>query len=261
MGMNRTALRLAVIEALRPHGEVIKTDPAQKRWPTAAQDNIADSLIEPWPATDQRARLPFIGVFTDDMRIEPHGSAQDVTFAGQGLHRCTLAIEIIVPQVSSGPHGAELQFLAETNAAAEAFLEAIERQVFVTLAAARLDGALRHALITVDRVESHPWRDPDTNLKLSARRVEFECRIPEMRPAAANATGLDSLPSPLSAVAQALPADAPGRLTALGIAAILGAPAALPPLEDIHLTVTLARESGSAAASGPDFIAQNTFGD
>lgn len=261
MSLNRTALRLAVIEALRPFGEVIKTSPEVKRWPTAAEDNIADSLIEPWPATDARARLPFIGVFTDDAQIEKHGSAQDVTFAGQGLHRCTLAIEIIVPQTSSGPDGAVLQFVAETNAAAEVFLEAIEGQIFETLAAARLDGALRHALITIDGVQSRAWRDPDSNLKLSARRIEIECRIPEPVWPAPGATGLDRLPRPLRNVAADLPANSPGRLVAEGIATILEGTTSLPPLEEIRTTIVLERDGESPAPESIDFTASNSFGD
>ena len=261
MSLNRTALRLAVVEALRPFGEVIKTEAAQKRWPTAAQDNIADSLIEPWPATDVRARLPFIGVFTDEANIHNHGAAQDVTFPDQGLHRCILAIEIIVPQTSGGPDGAVLQFVAETNAAAEMFIETIEAQVFQALAVARLDGALRHALITIDKVESQTWRDPDSNLKLSARRIEIECRIPELVWPAPGAAGLAGLPRPLRDVVNDLPANSPGRLVAAGIATILDGLPQPPPLEDIRTTIALSRDGESPASEGIDFTARNSFGD
>lgn len=260
MSLNRTALRLAVIEALRPFGEVMKTNAAEKHWPTAAQDNIADSLIEPWPATDPRARLPFIGVFTDEAHIHNHGAAQDVTFPDQGLHRCILAIEIIVPQTSSGPAGPVLQFVAETNAAAEMFIETIEAQVFQALAVARLDGALRHALITIDKVESQTWRDPDSNLKLSARRIEIECRIPELVWPAPGAAGLAGLPRPLRDVVNDLPANSPGRLVAAGIATILDGLPQPPPLEDIRTTIALSRDGESPASEGIDFTASNSFG-
>lgn len=261
MSLNRTALRLAVIEALRPFGEVVKTNASEKHWPTAAQDNIADSLIEPWPATDPRARLPFIGVFTDEAHIHNHGAAQDVTFPDQGLHRCILAIEIIVPQTSGGPDSEVLQFVAETNAAAEMFIETIEAQVFQALFAARLDGALRHALITIDKVESQTWRDPDSNLKLSARRIEIECRIPEVVWPNPDASGLARLPQPLRDVANDLPATSPGRLMAVGIARILEGRPALPPLEDIRTTVVLSRDDESPPALGVDFTTANNFGD
>ena len=100
MTLARTALRLAVIEALAPYALHAAADPA---WPTFAADRVLDSTIEiaEMAGDDvESGRLqPRVAVFADEAKTEGQGSALDVLTAGDGRERVTLAFEVMVPAV------------------------------------------------------------------------------------------------------------------------------------------------------------------
>jgi hypothetical protein len=258
MSLSHLALRIAVIEALAPAAQYAAGTPV---WPTLAQGRVVDSQIESEPATEQEARTPLIVVYTDDAKREGYGSAPDAVIDGR--ETVTLALEILVPVlVEVQPGVPQVLPAAATDARAEAWLNLISQQVGETLDRARMDGVLRHVLITFAKVESRPWTDAQTSLRLSARRIEFECLVRAATKLKPGLTGLDRLPSPLSEVAKELPANAYGRAIATDLAALLSpAPAGFPALNDIRLAVNLERSQGSAAPPAVNAAATPPVGD
>ncbi len=257
MSLSHLALRIAVIEALAPAAQYAAAVPV---WPTLARGRVVDSQIEAEPATEAEARTPLIVVYTDDAKREGYGSAPDVF---DGAETVTLAIEILVPVLVEVEQGVT-QFLpaAATDARAEAWLNLMVQQVSETLDRSRMDGVLRHVLIAIGKIESRPWTDAQTSLRLSARRIECECAVRAATALQPGLTGLDRLPSPLSEVAKELPANAYGRAIANDLAALLSpAPADFPALNDIRLAVNLTRSDGSAEPPAADPAATPPVGD
>ena len=254
MTLARTALRLAVIEALAPHALIGTANPA---WPTFADDRVRDSIVEldaePYDERGPAKPGPRIAVFADEAKTEGLGTALDVTFDGDGREKVTLAFEIMVPAVI---HQNDQRFVvpaAGTDAMAEGFLDMIEEQIRQRVADARMNGPLHLVLDRIDEITSNPWRDADLDLRLSARRIEFTCivrqggRWPEP-----SQTGLDALPSPLREVALALPDGSYGRKVCETIAAALGDRAVFAALTDIRLAANLARGASDPPPPPPD---------
>lgn len=253
MSLARTALRLAVIEALAPHAHIGVPNVI---WPTFAADRVLDSTLELDDEASAERRDPRIAVFVDEAKTEALGSAQDVLFDGDGRERATLAFEIMVPAVVRQDDRLWVVPAAGTDAMAEGFLDMVEEQIRQRIADARLIAPLCLVLDRIDEVSSNPWRDADLDVRLSARRVEFACVIRQggRWPAPAE-TGLAALPSPLREVARALPTGSYGRKVCDTIAAALGDRAVFPALAEIRLAARLARAEGDAAAPPPDAAA------
>lgn len=259
MSLARTALRLAVIEALAPFAQIGAADPA---WPTFAADRVLDSTIEIDDEASAQRRDPRVAVFVDEAKTEALGTAQDVLTLGDGRERATLAFEIMVPAVVRHDDQIWLAPAAGTDAMAEGFLDMIEEQIRQRINDARLSKPLCDVLVRVDEVSSNPWRDADLDLRLSARRVEFACVIRQggRWPAPAE-NGLDALPSPLREVAQGLPAGSYGRIVCDTVAAALGDRAVFPALAELRLAARLARQAGDAPAETPDATTTPPKGD
>lgn len=253
MTLARTALRLAVIEALAPHA---LNGVANAAWPTFADDRVRDSIIELDAETyNERSAKPGprIAVFADEAKTEQLGTALDVTFDGDGREKVTLAFEVMVPAVIHQDNGRFVVPAAGTDAMAEGFLDMIEEQIRHRLADARMNGPLRLVLDRIDEITSNPWRDADLDTRLSARRIEMTCIVRQggRWPAPAE-TGLDALPSPLREVALALPDGSYGRKVCETIAAALGDRAIFPALSDIRLAANLAGGASDPPPPPPD---------
>lgn len=252
MSLSRLALRLAVVEALAPPSEFGKDAPA---WPTMVPgDRIFDSQIGTEPTTEAARRAPMISVYTDDSKVDPSGAG--FVFVDDGIERCTLAFEIIVPGVVTLEDGYEVLVPVETDALAEAMVDAVGAQVASLLQAARMTGPLRHVLIDVEKVESRPWRDADSDVRLSARRDEYEVTLRRSGDIVPGQSGLDRLPDPLRAVALDLATGGYARVLAETIAAALVDPAILPRLLELRFAGSLVRAAGETppvvnAASTP----------
>ncbi|MET3892786.1 hypothetical protein ABIE41_003862 [Bosea sp. OAE506] len=245
MSLSRTALRLAVVEALSPYAQNVAATPV---WPTFAAGQVFDSQNSPDVLHAIAGGKPVIVVSVDGGKTEAQGSASDVTLAGAGLEKAALAFEIHVPVAVRGESGEAVFDIGPTDAAAKAFLELIEDQILQRLAEARMNGPLRHVLVTIGEVESQPYSDADAGVLLSATRLELTCTIRQRESwPAAGATGLDRLPAPLRDVAKALHAESYGGQIAAGLAEILGNPALFPDLNEIRLAANLARAAGDAA--------------
>lgn len=254
MTLARTALRLAGIEALAPHALI---GAANATWPTFADDRVRDSIIElDAEAYDERSPAksgPRIAVFADEAKTEGMGTAQDVTFDGDGREKVTLAFEVMVPAVI---HQNDQRFVvpaAGTDAMAEGFLDMIEEQIRQRIDDARMNGPLRHVLDRIDEITSNPWRDADLDLRLSARRIEMTCIVRQGgRWPDPGKTGIEALPSPLREVAQELPADSYGRKVCDSIAAALGNRAVFIALSEIRLAARIERLPDNPPAPPPD---------
>lgn len=232
MSLSRLALRLAVMETLAPYAQHTASAPI---WPTQAMGNVYDSRIGVQPATEAAARAPAIAVFTDDAKIEALGSAQDVTMPGDAIETVNLAFEITVPQNVLIDGVAHLAIAAETDSLAEAMLDLTEQQIRAAIAQGRMAQPLSLVLVTINKIESRPWHDADTDQRLSARRLEMECRVRRS----------DDL---LPAVAAILPTGSYGADVCTTILAVMREPAALQPLNEIRFAANLARAQGDAAA-------------
>lgn len=260
MSLSRTALRLAVVEALSPYAQNIATTPV---WPTFAGAHVFDSQMTPVALAAIAGGQPVIVVSTDGGKTEAiGGNALDVSFAGDGREMAALAFEIMVPVAQRGESGEAIYDIGPTDAAAKAFLEMIEDQILQRLADARMNGPLQHVLVSIGEIESQPYSDADAGVALSATRLELSCRIRQRsRWPAAGATGLDRLPHPLRDVAKALPAASYGGEIVAGLAEILGNPATFPDLNEIRLAANLARAAGDTAPPATNAAVTPPVGD
>lgn len=245
MSLSQTALRLAAMEALYPFGATA--------FPTFAGKQVFDSQIAPVALARIDRKLPVVVVTTDAGKTDPRGGAQDVTGEGDGRETAILAFEIMVPVKVQDGQTEAVALVGPTDAFAKATLDLIASQILQRLADARMTGALRHVLLTIDRIESQPYADPDTDTLLSALRLELTCHIAQQeRWPAPPQVGLERLPQPLRAVAEDLPEGSYGRLVALGLADLIGDPATFPALAELRLAGNLARGPDDAPAAEPD---------
>jgi hypothetical protein len=260
MSLSRTALRLAVVEALSPYAQNIAAVPV---WPTHAAGQIYDSQIAPVALTEADRSLPVIIVSCDAAKTEAYGTAQDVTLPGDGNETATLAFEIMVPVRHVGADGSVTYDIGPTDALAKAILELIEDQILQRLGEARMNGPLRHVLKTIAEIESQPYSDPDTDIQLTATRLELKCHIHQRGswPTGAGLTGLDLLPDPLRSVAKDLHPESYGGKVALGIAELIGNPAAFQALNEMRLAANLVRAAGDPAPPPTDATATPPKGD
>lgn len=261
MMLARTALRLAAIEALAPFAQHGAPSPV---WPTLAGMQVYDSQISPVALADIDRSLPVIVVMTDETAIKADGT--DVTAEWSSAPQAeTLAFEIMVPVRLEAEAGEAVQDVGPTDAAAEAWLDLIETQIKQHLDDARMTGPLGHVLSMVREVESRPWRDADTEIRLSARRLEFSCSVlrgerwPETLPA--DPQPFDYLPSPLREVAKALPEGSYGHKIATMLGSLIGRPADFPALNEMRLAVNLTRAAGDAPGPALDASATPPVGD
>lgn len=256
MSLARLALRLAAVETLAPYAQIVAADPA---WPTYAAGRVFDSQITASALTEAEARTPLIVVYTDEDKTKAQGTAQDVTLPGDGETVVTLAFEIHVPFALSAE---EIAPYGPSDSLAEAILDMIEEQILQRIDDARTGLLLSSILVAIEGVESQPWRDADTDIRLSARRLELACRIRESeRWPAAGADGLERLPQPLRDVALALPSESYGGRHVALIAGLLGEPKAFPALNDLRLAANLARAPGDAPPPATDAVPTPPVGD
>lgn len=241
MALNRTALRLATIEALAPHA----LHSLGTGWPTLAEGRVIDTALnrafDGWDGTQQC----FVAVYVDAATREARAETSDIS--GDSIDQCTLGIEIALPLAGADDNGNLLPYAPVTDADAEALLDLIEAQIHQRLEWARMDGLLHHVLLQITKTASDAQREPDLGLRVAARRVEYECVIRQQSALPIGATGLARLPSPLREVAEKLPIGSAAHDMCLRLVAAMAEPAAFSALETFRIAVALAREPGSAA--------------
>lgn len=241
MMLARTALRLAVIEALAPYAQESADNPV---WPTFAGKFVFDTEISATALSDVEKPGPIIRVTTDETVLKADGT--DVTLESSSTPLVvTLACEIMVPVRVGDGSAAEVQAVGPTDAAAEAQLDLIEDQIKQRLDDARMIGPLERVLVEIREVDSLSYRDPDTDTRLSARRLEFSCRVRRggrwPTPLPDDPQPFDYLPAPLADVARALPFGSYGHKIATMLGSLIGRPADFPALNEMRLAVNLKR--------------------
>lgn len=261
MMLARTALRLAVIETLAPYAQERLANPA---WPTFAGRQVFDTQISPTALADVEPTTPLIVVMTDETSVKANGD--DVTVAWSAAPELVmLAFEIMVPVAVQSGDTVEMQAAGPTDAAAEATLDLIEDQIQQRLHDGRMNGLLRLVLSKIGEVESHPYRDGDTETRLSARRLELSCSVlrGELWPAAppSGPQPFDYLPAPLADVARELPVGSYGHKIATMLGSLIGRPADFPALNEMRLAINLKRDGSDTPAPSPDASQTPPIGD
>lgn len=243
MSLSRTALRLAIIEALAPKAALDGTI----TFPTIAGRNVFDSDIGPEPITEPDKRSPRIVVYTDDGKREVRDGETGLNTQYDGTTEVSLAIETFVPGTVLDENGnalADPQLIVETDAVAEALLDMLAAQIVAAIDRARMHTPLCHVLVAITRIETRGWRDADSNLRLSSHRHEFDMMVQNQGPMPEGKTGLDRLPEPLRSVALALPTGSYGASICANIAAALVDPQ---PFDDLETIRIAAKVDGLAA--------------
>jgi hypothetical protein len=259
MSLARTALRLAVLEALAPFDQQASATPL---WPTYAGRQVFDSQISPVALEHVDTSLPVIVVSCDAAKTDSWGSAPDASVVGDGKEVCALAFEIMVPVKIREGDGEAVALVGPTDAMAKALLEMIEDQIQQRLADARMNGPLHFVLQAIEEIDSQPYSDADTDIALSATRLELKCQIAQrQRWPAPGASGLARLPEPLRSVAMGLPPESYGGLIAAGLADLIGNPASFPALNELRLAANLVRAEGDAAPVPADAAPTPPVGD
>ncbi|QEL26150.1 hypothetical protein FQV39_28730 [Bosea sp. F3-2] len=261
MMLARTALRLAIVETLAPYAQIVAPDPA---WPTFAGKHVYDTQISATALADVDAPVPVIVVLTDETELKADGT--DVTLASSSTPQIvTVAFEIMVPvRVDEGSESV-VRLVGPIDAAAEALLDLIEDQIKQRIDDGRMIGPLDRVLAEVVEIKSLPYRDPDTETRLSASRVEFSCRVlrgqrwPKDLPASPQP--FDYLPSPMREVAEALPAGSYGAKIATMLGSLIGRPADFPALNEMRLAANLARGADDTPAAPADASTTPPTGD
>ncbi len=237
MGLYRTALRLATLEALRPTGLLGQATPS---WPTLAADWVFDSRIDPLEDALIRGGKPraAIVVFTDG----------DMGYAGQ--HRGGPPFRRIVDlcfdisQIAWEPTG-DNEYVAGvplTDAELEADLDRIESEIALALLYApggKIWRQLTGSMVTDPRTTPH--RDSEEGARLAWRSMVWKVQVPDDSFEAlplTNLVGLNRLPQPLQGVAAQLLESSYGSV----IAAALGLSMPTMPLGTPLTTVTLGQE-------------------
>lgn len=261
MMLSRTALRLAVVEVLSPYAENASGATA---WPTFAGPAVFDTQISPTALADVDKPGPLIVVYTDETSLKADGT--DVTLASSSTkQRVTLAFEIQVPVSVPTDAGGAVLTVGPTDAGAEALLDLLEEQILQRIADGRMNGPLVDILAEIVEVDSQPYRDPDTETRLSARRLELICSVKrgERWPSgvAVDADPLAWLPAPFSKVAALLPLGSYGRKVATMLGGLIGQPALFPALDELRLAANLTRSAGDALPPATDAAATPPVGD
>jgi hypothetical protein len=233
MSFSRLALRLAAVEALCPAAAL----PAGP-FPTVAGPRVYDSRIDLIQANESPEALaaalaaienkPLVSVYTEEQRTEPYGtvkysaSENVVTLVIEAMIAASGVTEVTLPDGTTQEVGTiEAPVTSREH---EALLDVLEGQVRFLLSARRNEmpapsaELYRKVAMEVRSIESQPLRAADRTLRLAARTIKFEVKIPGESWPSPTATGLDRFPEPLAMVAKALPAGSSGAALVTSLA-------------------------------------------
>lgn len=239
MALNRLALRLAAVEALAPHSAHISGE-----WPTLAEgrvlDTATDRIFDGWDGS-QRC---FAAVYVEDARRKDRSDNEDSGWDSKDT--VNLVVEVVMPAVGLDADGAQIAYAPQSDSDAEAMLDVLEAQIHNRLKWSRMDGILRHVAIRFGTITADPQRDPDLGIRITARRLTYECDIRQQAELPIGATGLNRLPEPLRSVAASLPPGSAGLDTCIKVSEAIGDPSGFSDLELFRIAISLARDPGSA---------------
>ncbi len=242
--LSRLALRIAVCEALAPHGATT--------FPTIAGKRVYDSRIDPAASLDEIEAVPMAIVYTEEQDAKPYSGSrpadeQTVALTIELLMATRAEIEIVADDGSTQTIGGVAA--PPTDAEREALLDLLEAEVRRALDHREMREGwelLSKAAWEVRAVQSVPLRDADRTTRLAQRSLQMVAQIPNDAwpdPGRARGTGLDALPEPLRSVAKALPAGSPHLAICNTVAARIAAPAALTPMEGVTIYANIDRDA------------------
>jgi hypothetical protein len=238
MGLYRTALRLATLEALRPTAQLTAESPV---WPTLAADWVFDSRIDPLEDDLIRQGKPraAIAVYTDgDLG---YGSQH----RGGPPFRRVVDLCFDISQIAWEPAGNTGEYVAGiplTDAELEAELDRIESEIALALLYApggKIWRQLTGSMVTDPHTTPH--RDSEEGARLAWRSMVWKVQVPDDAfdglPLEIP-VGLNRLPQPLRGVAEQLMNSSYGVV----IAQALGISMPTMPVATPLKTVTLGQE-------------------
>lgn len=241
MALERTALRIAAVEALAPAAQF---DAATPSWPTLAGNHVYDSEMSPIDDLSVDEKRPIVIVYSErDQSTFP----QD--YGGAPIGRSiTLRIEMSVVAAIDVDGETYIVALPTSAPEVEAQLDLLEDQVMFALRYGAT-GALYRKIggARIVGQMSEPDRSGEEAVRIAMRTLTLtlapspSCTDPS--PAIA-ATGLDRLPEPLRTVAQALPASSYATPILATLAAAVATPPVRTPLDKIRFDVAVADPQG-----------------
>ena len=249
MALERTALRIAAVEALAPADQY---GAAQPVWPTLAGGHVYDSHMQPVDDLTADEKRPIVVVTT-----ERDETAAPQRHGGRPAERTVeLRVEMSVVAALEVEGQTYVVALPGNDPEVEAQLDLLEEQVDFALRIGP-SGALYRAIGggRIISTTSDPDRAGEEAVRLSMRSLVLTVRLTAACFDAAPptvASGFDRLPEPLRTVALALPATSyalidadggPGFLHRLADAAAT-APV-LPSLDVVRLDMEVASADGT----------------
>jgi len=214
--LSRAFLRICALEALRPSA-LLATDTG---WPTLAGKYVSDSRIDPIDddlASDERR--PLIAVYSEDGHLSKIAQAGPVFY--KGFVDLVFELSVVSRFAADGQAEPIIDF-ADTDAATEAQLDALEDQVFWCLHYSPTGRMFRQmSKLPFEEWGSMPHRSGEESVKLARRTVRAKIRVADACYLADVATvpaDLDRLPPGLKAIADQLGGSTYLATLALGLA-------------------------------------------
>jgi hypothetical protein len=247
MGLYRTALRVATLEALRPTGLLNTQGP----WPTLACDRVFDSRIDPIEDLTKEQHRAVIAVYTDG----------DIGYGSQHRggppFRRVVDLCFEISQIASAPSEADpavyVTGVPQTDPELEAELDRIESEIALALFFAPSGAIWRKltgSMVTDPRTTPH--RDSEEGARLALRSLIWKVQVPDDRFEALPLTapvGIDRLPEPLRSVAGQLLATSYGASLAAALGETMPTMPLAVPLTDVTLGGEIVRKGGTATGT------------
>lgn len=236
MGLYRTALRLATLEALRP--SALLKQHASAAWPTLAETRVFDSRIDPIEDMAAEQHKAVIVVYTQE----------DLGYPGQHRggppFRRIVDLVFEISQIARAHDGNRyVAGVPQTDAELEAELDRIEFEIDLALlhgSGGRVFRALTSGGCVTDP-RSTPHRDSEEGARLAMRslcwKVQVRDNAPDLLPLT-DKIGVERLPEPLRSVVKAFPDST--YVAALGLG--LGETMPMQPIARPLRTVAMAAE-------------------
>lgn len=250
MGLYRLALRLAVMEALRPTALI--GNPAAA-WPTLARDHVFDSRIDPIDDLPAAGAVPVIAVYTE----ADEGTSSQNRGGPPFYQRVDLTFEIsqVARVTSADDPNLYAAGIPQTDPELEAELDRMEYEIGFALYYAP-SGVLFRKLSgrKVTDPRSHPYRTSEEGARLARRTITWKVGLdsdlgdgsPVITP-----IGLARLPDPLASVITALGATTYGARLAKGLAATLPVMPVATPLKTVAMAAEVTKPGGAEFGHPP----------
>lgn len=247
MGLYRTALRLATLEALRPTSLLNTQGP----WPTLAEDRVFDSRIDPIEDLAKNQHKAVIAVYTDG-EISEAGQKR-----GGPPFRRVVDLCFEISQIASGPSEADPQVYVTgtpmTDPELEAELDRIEAEIALALFHApsgKIWRDLTGSMVTDPRTTPH--RDSEEGERLAWRSLSWQVQVPDDRfdpLPLTEPSGVARLPDPLRTVVGQLMESSYGAVIATALGVTMPTMPVAVPLKTVGLGVEVVKPGKTATGT------------